>query len=173
MYYTQWEAQQMQFVYLENNNQMSANAQCQTGQSSASFSYRSSSYSNSSCSSITLCHTCVNGRRKWGAPPKWRLGQWQWQLFSDCCCMTLESEICFAARRALIIIIIFCFCSARIGQCGGKITRRHAMSNGCSPPSLKLHSGRDGSGGVAFFCAHNAHAYLLSRRAFVFIVHTN
>lgn len=150
MNYTQWETQQMQSD-LENNNRMSAQAQPEPDPGPVSDPFRmhkpvpnaqspgeSLSGWAASRAVITLCHTRDNGGRKW----KWGVVV-QNGFFFDCCCMTLASEICFVAAR-----LNYCYYlqqgqqqyqqqqvpagAFRIGQCGGKIACRHAMSNGCS-----------------------------------------
>lgn len=115
MNYTQWEAQQMQSVRRAAEQQSNVrpksrpkltpvspvpSAQCPIWLAGESLS------GWAAAAVITLCHTRDNGGRKW----KWGVPKMagrracarergRGRFFSDCCCMTLASEICFVAAR--------------------------------------------------------------------------
>lgn len=87
-----------------------------------------------------------------------------------CCCMSLKSEIWFAA--CLNYRYYLC-CLFRIGQCSGKIAPKHAMSNVGSPrPATPPSPLLSFEGNCILWCTktHFIHIYYLNALLLYFLV---
>lgn len=177
MNYTQWEAQQMQSD-LENNNRISAQAQPDPDPGQAQTHFQclcpmlnlrakvSPAGQLHGQSSRFVTHVIMVAGSGSGASSS--------KMDSVLIVVAWHPHLRFALSLHALIIVIICSRGSSNSRCqqvpselanaaGKSLAGTRCQMDAASVPGFDRGEG----GGTAFFCAHNVHAYLLSRRAFV------
>lgn len=185
MNYTQWEAQQMQSD-LENNNRMSAQAQPKPDPDPG----QAETYSQcpSLCPMLNLRAKVSPAGQLHGQSSRFVThvimvagsgsGASSSKMDSSLIVVAWHSHLRFALSLHALIIVIICSRGKqqgqqqqqvpagafRIGQCGGKIACRHAMSNGCSLSARGRSGAEGGEGHCILLCTQCSCIFIKSTR---------